>query len=698
MTDTLAELSAAGRGDLARRPLAATGCARGNLGRAASASKHVVGVTTNPTIFAEGAQRRRRLRRAARATSPPRGVDVEEAVAHDHHLRRALGAATCCARRTTRTDGVDGRVSIEVDPRLAHETDKTVAEAKALWWLVDRPNLFIKIPATVAGLPAITAALAEGISVNVTLIFSLDRYGEVMDAFLAGLEQAKANGHDLTKIGSVASFFVSRVDTEIDKRLDKIGTDGGQGAARQGRDRQRPARLRARTRRCSPPTAGRRWPTPAPTRSGRCGRRPATKNPDYRDTIYVEELVAPGVVNTMPEATLDAFADHGEIRGDTVTGDVRRRRTQVIDGLAAVGIDYDDVVRRPRGEGVEKFEASLERAARASVAGASWSGRRRGRRGMTRAVERRRTARRRVRRGRSRAGADGGPLATEPSRRRAGRLAAKDPTLWGPEAEAGGEDPARLGRHLPAQPRSCCPSSPSCASELRRGLDHVVLAGMGGSSLAPEVITRTLGAAADRARHHRPAPGPARRWPTGWTAPSWWSSSKSGGTVETDSHRRAYWQAFRDAGLTEAEAGRHFVVVTDPGSPLETTAREMGAHRGARRPRRRRPLLRADRVRPGALGARRRRRAELLDQAEELRRRARRRRRQPGARARRGARRRRDRRPGQGRAGRRRHRHRRPRRLGRAADRRVDRQAGHGHPAGRGRGARRARRRRRRTC
>ena len=170
--------------------------------------------------------------------------------------------------------GVDGRVSIEVDPRLAHDTDKTIAEAKALWWLVDRPNLFIKIPATEAGLPAITATLAEGISVNVTLIFCLDRYDAVMDAFLAGLEQAKANGHDLSTIGSVASFFVSRVDTEIDKRLEKIGTRRGAGAARQGRRSPTPSWRTSATSRSSPATAGRRWPTPAPTRSVRCGRRP----------------------------------------------------------------------------------------------------------------------------------------------------------------------------------------------------------------------------------------------------------------------------------------------------------------------------------------------------------------------------------------------------------------------------------------
>ncbi len=170
--------------------------------------------------------------------------------------------------------GVDGRVSIEVDPRLAHDTDRTVAEAKALWWLVDRPNLFIKIPATEAGLPAITATLAEGISVNVTLIFGLDRYSAVMEAFLAGLEQAKANGHDLTKIGSVASFFVSRVDTEVDKRLDKIGSPAGAGSCAARPRSRTPSWRTSGTPRSSPRRGGRRWPTRAHTRSGRCGPPP----------------------------------------------------------------------------------------------------------------------------------------------------------------------------------------------------------------------------------------------------------------------------------------------------------------------------------------------------------------------------------------------------------------------------------------
>jgi transaldolase len=252
--------------------------------------------------------------------------------------------------------GVDGRVSIEVDPRLAHDTDKTAAEAKALWWLVDRPNLYIKIPATLDGLPAITATIAEGISVNVTLIFSLQRYEQVMNAFLEGLEQAKANGHDLSKIGSVASFFVSRVDTEVEKRLDKISTPEAQAL----RGKAAIANARLAYERYEKKFGSDRWQALAD--AGAHPQRPlwastSTKNPEYRDVMYVEELIAPGVVNTMPEATIHAFADHGEVRGDTITGYYDDAR-KVLADLAAVGVDYDDVVDTLEREGVEKFAIS----------------------------------------------------------------------------------------------------------------------------------------------------------------------------------------------------------------------------------------------------------------------------------------------------------------------------------------------------
>jgi transaldolase len=352
MIDRLAELSAAGVAvwldDLSRDRLASGGLDR--LRR----EHQVVGVTSNPTIFAKAVAESDRYNWQLHDLAV-RGVTVEEAarMLTTHDIRWA-----CDVMRPAydASGGVDGRVSLEVDPRLAYQTDKTIAEVRALWWLVDRPNLFIKIPATEAGLPAITASLAEGISVNVTLTFSLRRYGQVMEAFLAGLERARQNGHDLSSIGSVASFFVSRVDTEVDKRLDRIGTD----AAAALRGKAAIANARLAYQQYEQVFSSARWQALAD--AGAHPQRPlwastSTKDPAYRDTVYVEELVAPGVVNTMPEDTIHAYADHGETRGDTVTGAYAGAR-QVLDQLAELGIDYDDVTAVLEREGVEKFEAS----------------------------------------------------------------------------------------------------------------------------------------------------------------------------------------------------------------------------------------------------------------------------------------------------------------------------------------------------
>jgi transaldolase len=316
--------------------------------------KHVVGATTNPTIFQKALDGSAfyddQVTDLAR-----RDVDVEEAVrmitTYDVRWACDVFAAVYEA-----SNGIDGRVSIEVDPRLAHETDKTIAEARQLWWLVDRPNLFIKIPATKAGLPAIAQCVAEGISVNVTLIFSLERYGEVMEAFLDGLERARAAGRALSRLTSVASFFVSRVDTEIDKRLDKIGTE--EAKALKGKAAIANARLAYQL--YEQVFGTERWTSLAGV--GGQPQRPlwastGVKDPAYDDTMYVVDLVAPGVVNTMPEATLNAVADHGVVSGDTIRPHYAHAK-QVLDDLAAAGIDYDDVVQVLEDEGVEKFETS----------------------------------------------------------------------------------------------------------------------------------------------------------------------------------------------------------------------------------------------------------------------------------------------------------------------------------------------------
>ena len=314
----------------------------------------VTGVTSNPTIFASAVAHGDAYDKQL-ADLAVRGVKLEEAARSIATYDIRWG---CDVFRPVYdvTDGVDGRVSIEVDPRIAKDTAKTIAEARALWWLVDRPNLFIKIPATLEGLPAITAALAEGISVNVTLIFSLERYGQVIDAFMAGLEQAVAAGRDISNLASVASFFVSRVDTEVDSRLDKIGTP--EAAALRGKAAIANARLAYELyeQRIATP----RWQ--ALKDAGAKVQRPlwastSTKDPAFDDTMYVVDLVAPDTVNTMPESTLRATADHAKLRGDTIHGTYEQSR-QVFADLARLGIGYDDVVSVLEEEGVEKFAAS----------------------------------------------------------------------------------------------------------------------------------------------------------------------------------------------------------------------------------------------------------------------------------------------------------------------------------------------------
>jgi transaldolase len=350
--DVLAQLSAAGVSvwldDISRERLTT-----GNLAGLIR-DRHVVGVTSNPTIFAHA------LASGSAYDSQLADLEVREV-----GLEEAARAITtydirwaCDVLRPVydATSGIDGRVSIEVDPRIARDTAKTIAEARALWWLVDRPNLFIKIPATEQGMPAITQCLSEGISVNVTLIFALERYGQVIDAFFAGMEQARQAGHDLATIASVASFFVSRVDTEVDGRLDKLGT--AEAAALRGKAAIANARLAYEL-------YEERFATPRWEALRQAGARPqrplwastSTKEPAYPDTMYVEELVAPGTVNTMPEATLHAMADHGKVRGNTAASGYDQAR-QVFADLEALGIGYQDVVTVLEDEGVAKFAAS----------------------------------------------------------------------------------------------------------------------------------------------------------------------------------------------------------------------------------------------------------------------------------------------------------------------------------------------------
>jgi transaldolase len=352
MTDVLGELTQAGVSvwldDISRERLRS-----GNLESLVN-NFHVRGVTSNPTIFANALAKGDAYDDQIKELAL-RGVTVGEAsrMITTYDIRWG-----CDVLRPVydSSGGVDGRVSIEVAPGLARDTDKTVAEAKQLWWLVDRPNLFIKIPATAEGIPAITATLAEGISVNVTLIFSLERYSEVIDAYMAGLEQAAANGHDIGTIASVASFFVSRVDTEVDKRLTKIGTP--EALALKSKAAIANARLAYEL--YEQKLATPRWAALAA--KGAKVQRPlwastSTKDPSLPDTMYVIDLVTADTVNTMPEATLRATADHGVLQGDTVHGTYEESKA-LFASLEALGVHYDDVVKVLEDEGVSKFEVS----------------------------------------------------------------------------------------------------------------------------------------------------------------------------------------------------------------------------------------------------------------------------------------------------------------------------------------------------
>jgi transaldolase len=307
----------------------------------------VVGVTTNPTIFAAAISGSKSYDDQVHAMAV-RKVSVEEALrtitAAD--VRDACDLLAPVAQRT----GRDGRVSLEVSPGVAHDTDATAAEAAHLWWLVERPNLFIKIPATEECLAAITTSIARGISVNVTLIFSPERYRAVTDAYLSGLEQRVQDGGSLTGIESVASFFISRVDTEIDKRLEKAGAD----PSLKGKAALANAQLAYQA--YEEVFSSDRWRTLEA--HGARPQRPlwastGMKNPDCPDTLYVSNLIAPDTVNTMPEKTLKAYADHG--RPGTPVQKTYDDAAQVMKTVAGAGVDLDDVFRVLEDEGIQKF-------------------------------------------------------------------------------------------------------------------------------------------------------------------------------------------------------------------------------------------------------------------------------------------------------------------------------------------------------
>src|SRR5918992_1033935 len=314
----------------------------------------VVGVTSNPTIFqgaiAEGDSYDEQLRAVLQDTTEPKDVFLALAV-------QDIQAACDILRPTWDSVGEnarDGWVSLEVDPNLAHATQGTIDEARRLSELVDRPNLFVKIPATKEGLPAIEESIAAGIPINVTLIFALQRHREVAEAYMRGVQRYANAGGDLSRLASVASFFVSRVDTEADKRLDEIG----------GHDELK-GKLAIANAKLAYETykevfAGERWESlrSKGATPQRClWASTSTKNPEYRDVMYVEQLIGPKTVNTMPEETIRAFQDHGEARLTLEEGVDEAKR--VFERIAEAGVDYDDVTATLEREGVEKFADSF---------------------------------------------------------------------------------------------------------------------------------------------------------------------------------------------------------------------------------------------------------------------------------------------------------------------------------------------------
>jgi transaldolase len=353
MAKALSDLAAAGVAvwldDLSR-----TRIQSGSLARMVE-QREIVGITTNPTIFSKaigsGSGYEDQLKDLAH-----RGTDIGETL----RMLTAWDVRAACDimhPAYDRSGGRDGRVSIEVDPRIAHDSARTAAEARGLWWLVDRPNLFIKIPATLAGLPAITEILAAGISVNVTLIFSVERYKAVFEAFLSGLEQRAASGGSLEGIESVASFFVSRVDTEVDKRLDKMGGEAARLCGQAAVANSRLAYQLYEQMLGSP-----RWQALA-AKGAKAQRllwaSTGVKDKAYPDTKYVTDLIARDTVNTMPEATLHAVADHAEIRGDTIRDGYAAAHKTVTD-LRRFGVDLGEVADLLERQGVDSFEKSWE--------------------------------------------------------------------------------------------------------------------------------------------------------------------------------------------------------------------------------------------------------------------------------------------------------------------------------------------------
>ena len=452
------------------------------------------------------------------------------------------------------TNGKDGFVSIEVSPYLANDTEATIAQAKHLWHKLNRPNLMVKIPATKAGIPAIHAAIAAGINVNVTLIFSLARYDEVMEAYLSGLEERHKEGGEIGRIASVASFFVSRVDSKIDPRLPEDSALRGKAAianARLAYDRFSHVFSSKRFEKLHLSLGRAQRPLWAST---------GTKNPAYPDTLYVDSLIGPDTVDTVPPATLDAYRDHGTA-AVTVMDDLELCQQQIA-GLEKLGISMDTVTEELEAEGVKSFADSFT--------------------ALLQTIEERRQAIL------NQLGALAAPVAGRISTLEADkaieRMHAIDPALWTDDAEGQKEIKIRLGwLGLPETSRSAIAEINEFVAEIQAaGLKRILLIGMGGSSLAPEVFSLVFSPSTvngpSSAFAILDSTDPAQLLATAAEFPAeetlFIVSSKSGGTSEVNANFNYCWSLAEKA--VGEKAGEHFIAITDPGTALETLARSHG--------------------------------------------------------------------------------------------------------------------------
>lgn len=518
------------------------------------------GVTSNPTIFEKTIAGSNDYDDALRA------LLVDDPHAHAQALYEALAVEDIrMAGDTLRpvyeeTDGADGFVSLEVSPRLAHDTAATVDEARRLWRAVDRANVMIKVPATAAGIPAFETLIAEGINVNVTLLFSLARYEAVAQAYLRGLERCP----DPSRVASVASFFISRVDSAVDRDLERLGT--AEARALQGKIAI--ANAKGAYRRFRDIFHGQAFAGPR-SRGAHPQRvlwaSTGTKNPEYSDVLYVEELIGPHTVNTMPPATLSAFREHGRPRS-TLTERLDEADAAVA-RLAELGVDLERITEQLERDGVAAFARSFDQLLAALE-------------DKRRSLLSARVTRQQLSLGKHREAVEarvGAWHAAHLCR----RLWQKDPTIW--FAEPVPEISDRLGwLHLHETMQDELDGLQHFAEEVRReGIRHVVLLGMGGSSLAPEVFGTTFGAAAGYpelvvldSTHPGAVREVERRINPEQTL--FLVSSKSGTTIEPLSHFRTFWHRMKGE---DGDPGRHFTAITDPGTPLEGLARERGFRR-----------------------------------------------------------------------------------------------------------------------